>query len=189
MLGPPGWGPRHGAARSRETASFSDPGSSSSCAQVFDLIRGHFRKMSNRSKSVHHHGPGNCHFKTQYQPAGRDTGHGGKHEPAGIVHRGEFVFTKESTSRIGVANLYRLMRGYASGGLVGGGSAAASGIGGINVYAPVSVTTAQSNDTKQQPDTPQRWYPGPIRITPTLTRWSPYLSRRWWHVTALINWR
>jgi hypothetical protein len=30
------------------------------------------------------------------------------------------------------------------------GSAAASGIGGINVYAPVSVTTAQSNDTKQQ---------------------------------------
>jgi phage-related minor tail protein len=41
------------------------------------------------------------------------------------------------------------MRGYASGGLVGG-SAAASGIGGINVYAPVSVTTAQSNDTKQQ---------------------------------------
>ena len=89
-----------------------------------------------------------------FRPTGFDaggfTGHGGKHEPAGIVHRGEFVFTKESTSRIGVANLYRLMRGYASGGLVGGGSAAASGIGGINVYAPVSVTTAQSNDTKQQ---------------------------------------
>lgn len=89
-----------------------------------------------------------------FRPTGFDaggfTGHGGKYEPAGIVHRGEFVFTKESTSRIGVANLYRLMRGYASGGLVGGGSAAASGIGGINVYAPVSVTTAQSNDTKQQ---------------------------------------
>ncbi|MFX2553380.1 phage tail tape measure protein [Enterobacter roggenkampii] len=88
------------------------------------------------------------------RPTGFDvggyTGHGGKYEPAGVVHRGEFVFTKESTSRIGVANLYRLMRGYATGGLVGGGSAAASGIGGINVYAPVSVTTAQSNDTKQQ---------------------------------------
>ena len=42
------------------------------------------------------------------------------------------------------------MRGYASGGLVGGGSAAGAGIGGISVYAPVSVTTAQSNDTKQQ---------------------------------------
>ncbi|MEG6117453.1 phage tail tape measure protein, partial [Enterobacter asburiae] len=89
-----------------------------------------------------------------FRPTGFDaggfTGHGGKFEPAGIVHRGEFVFTKESTSRIGVANLYRLMRGYASGGLVGGGSAAGAGIGGISVYAPVSVTTAQSNDTKQQ---------------------------------------
>ncbi|MGT5123352.1 phage tail tape measure protein, partial [Escherichia coli] len=39
---------------------------------------------------------------------------------AGIVHRGEFVFTKEATSRIGVGNLYRLMRGYATGGYVGG---------------------------------------------------------------------
>ncbi|EKJ6385367.1 phage tail tape measure protein [Escherichia coli] len=48
------------------------------------------------------------------------TGTGGKYEPAGIVHRGEFVFTKEATSRIGVSNLYRLMRGYADGGYVGG---------------------------------------------------------------------
>ncbi|HAW3351627.1 TPA: phage tail tape measure protein [Escherichia coli] len=48
------------------------------------------------------------------------TGAGGKYEPAGIVHRGEFVFTKEATSRIGVGNLYRLMRGYADGGYVGG---------------------------------------------------------------------
>ncbi len=47
-------------------------------------------------------------------------GDGGKYEPAGIVHRGEFVFTKEATSRIGVGNLYRLMRGYAEGGYVGG---------------------------------------------------------------------
>ncbi|STK42862.1 Minor tail protein precursor H [Escherichia coli] len=47
-------------------------------------------------------------------------GTGGKYEPAGIVHRGEFVFTKEATSRIGVGNLYRLMRGYAEGGYVGG---------------------------------------------------------------------
>ncbi len=46
-------------------------------------------------------------------------GAGGKYEPAGIVHRGEFVFTKEATSRIGVGNLYRLMRGYATGGYVG----------------------------------------------------------------------
>jgi len=74
-MGPPVRVAYHGAARSRETASFSESGSSSSCAQVSDLIRGHFRKMSNRSKSVHHHGPRNCHFKTQYQSAGRDMGH------------------------------------------------------------------------------------------------------------------
>ncbi|HCP8422515.1 TPA: phage tail tape measure protein [Escherichia coli] len=55
------------------------------------------------------------HFAT-----GGFTGTGGKYEPAGIVHRGEFVFTKEATSRIGVGNLYRLMRGYAEGGYVGG---------------------------------------------------------------------
>ncbi|EOP2760079.1 phage tail tape measure protein, partial [Escherichia coli] len=47
--------------------------------------------------------------------SGGFTGTGGKYEPAGIVHRGEFVFTKEATSRIGVGNLYRLMRGYAEG--------------------------------------------------------------------------
>ncbi|HGF2057854.1 TPA: phage tail tape measure protein [Escherichia coli] len=52
--------------------------------------------------------------------SGGFTGTGGKYEPAGIVHRGEFVFTKEATSRIGVGNLYRLMRGYAEGGYVGG---------------------------------------------------------------------
>ncbi|MEC4929813.1 phage tail tape measure protein, partial [Escherichia coli] len=39
----------------------------------------------------------NFHFAT-----GGFTGTGGKYEPAGIVHRGEFVFTKEATSRIGV---------------------------------------------------------------------------------------
>ncbi|HBA8154802.1 TPA: phage tail tape measure protein, partial [Escherichia coli] len=54
------------------------------------------------------------HFAT-----GGFTGTGGKYESAGIVHRGEFVFTKEATSRIGVGNLYRLMRGYATGGYVG----------------------------------------------------------------------
>ncbi|EHW6403201.1 phage tail tape measure protein, partial [Escherichia coli] len=43
----------------------------------------------------------NFHFAT-----GGFTGTGGKYEPAGIVHRGEFVFTKEATSRIGVGNLY-----------------------------------------------------------------------------------
>lgn len=54
--------------------------------------------------------------------SGGYTGPGGKYEPAGIVHKDEFVFTKEATSALGVNNLYALMhnaRGYASGGVVG----------------------------------------------------------------------
>ncbi|WP_186370527.1 phage tail tape measure protein [Enterobacter sp. DE0047] len=73
------------------------------------------------------------------------TGPGGKYEPAGIVHKDEFVFTKEATSALGVDNLYALMRnahGYASGGIVGrapmfglGNNAGAAG------SAPVIQTT------------------------------------------------
>lgn len=54
--------------------------------------------------------------------SGGYTGDGGKYEPKGVVHGGEFVFTKEATSALGVGNLYALMhsaRGYADGGIVG----------------------------------------------------------------------
>lgn len=54
-----------------------------------------------------------------YFVIGGFTGIGGKYELAGIVYRGEFVFTKEVISRIGVGNFYRLMRGYVIGGYVG----------------------------------------------------------------------
>ncbi|WP_445435580.1 phage tail tape measure protein [Citrobacter amalonaticus] len=77
------------------------------------------------------------------------TGSGGKYEPAGVVHRGEFVFTKEATSRIGVGNLYRMMKGYASGGLVGGGTAGPVAPFGVSVYAPVTVENPSSG-TQQQ---------------------------------------
>lgn len=77
------------------------------------------------------------------------TGSGGKYEPAGVVHRGEFVFTKEATSRIGVGNLYSMMRGYASGGLVGGGGMPAAATRGISVYAPVSVSQQGGGDSSQ----------------------------------------
>ncbi|MDX0555535.1 tail length tape measure protein [Sinorhizobium medicae] len=46
------------------------------------------------------------------------TGTGGKYTPAGIVHKGEYVFDAAAVSRIGVPTLERL-RGYASGGMVG----------------------------------------------------------------------
>ena len=54
--------------------------------------------------------------------SGGYTGDGGKYDAAGVVHKGEFVMNKEATSRIGVNNLYRMMRGYANGGVVGGTS-------------------------------------------------------------------
>ncbi|MGM4911432.1 tape measure protein [Rhizobium sp. 768_B6_N1_8] len=46
------------------------------------------------------------------------TGDGGKYEPAGIVHKGEYVLDAETTKRIGVKNLKKL-QGYAGGGYVG----------------------------------------------------------------------
>lgn len=73
------------------------------------------------------------------------TGEGGKYDPAGIVHRGEFVFTKEATSAIGVENLYAMMKGaqgYANGGYVGkapmAGLKGSTSAGGV---APVINTT------------------------------------------------
>ncbi|MBZ9980396.1 hypothetical protein LB521_04445 [Mesorhizobium sp. BR-1-1-8] len=47
------------------------------------------------------------------------TGPGGKNQPAGIVHKGEYVFDQDAVKRIGVGNLAMLQRGYANGGLVG----------------------------------------------------------------------
>lgn len=61
------------------------------------------------------------------------TGDGGKYEPAGIVHRGEFVMTKEATDRIGVENLYAMMRGYANGDLVGNAVTATAPIYGLRI--------------------------------------------------------
>lgn len=39
------------------------------------------------------------------------TGQGGKWQPAGVVHKGEYVFDSESVSRIGLANLEAIRRG------------------------------------------------------------------------------
>ena len=50
--------------------------------------------------------------------SGGYTGAGGKFEPAGVVHRGEYVFDQESTGRLGVPFLESLRRGYAGGGVV-----------------------------------------------------------------------
>lgn len=48
------------------------------------------------------------------------TGLGGKYEPAGVVHRGEFVFSSEATrgNERYLDGLHKSLRGYADGGLV-----------------------------------------------------------------------
>ncbi|MEF3102031.1 lambda family phage tail tape measure protein [Raoultella ornithinolytica] len=43
--------------------------------------------------------------------AGGYTGPGGKYQPAGVVHKGEYIFDQASTNRIGVANLEALRNG------------------------------------------------------------------------------
>ncbi len=48
------------------------------------------------------------------------TGPGARHTPAGIVHKGEVVFSQDDVARFGgVGNVERIRRGYADGGAVG----------------------------------------------------------------------
>lgn len=81
------------------------------------------------------------------------TGDGGKYQPKGVVHGGEFVFTKEATSALGIGNLYALMRGaqgYANGGYVG--TAPMYGLqsaGAGNVTVQTSVTMQNQNSQQQ----------------------------------------
>ncbi len=80
------------------------------------------------------------------------TGVGGKFEPAGIVHRGEYVFDADTVRRIGVDRLESL-RGYADGGYVGAAYRSAKpAAGGGDVFnldlrttvnAPAGVNTSE----------------------------------------------
>lgn len=80
--------------------------------------------------------------------SGGYTGPGGKYAPAGIVHRGEYVFDAASTSRIGVGNLERIRRslpGFADGGYAGN-VVSLPGTGQDN--APISFTYAPQIDAR-----------------------------------------
>ncbi|PKH75828.1 phage tail tape measure protein [Stenotrophomonas sp. Betaine-02u-21] len=75
------------------------------------------------------------------------TGPGGIHEPAGIVHKGEVVWSQADVARAGGVGVVEAMRrglvGYASGGAVGGGSPSVAGLGAVNVIvknAPAGTT-------------------------------------------------
>ena len=63
-------------------------------------------------------GAGSIPFGQMFATGGY-TGDGGKYQPAGIVHRGEYVITKEATARLGRGYLDYLnygKRGFANGG-------------------------------------------------------------------------
>ena len=69
------------------------------------------RSLADCAKLVELFGPGFA--------LGGFTGRGGKYDPAGVDHRGEYVFDAAATSRIGVDVLETMRRGgtgYADGG-------------------------------------------------------------------------
>lgn len=75
------------------------------------------------------------------------TGPGGIHEPAGIVHKGEVVWSQADVARAGGVGIVEAMRrglmGYATGGAVGGGNPSVAGFGALNVIvknAPAGTT-------------------------------------------------
>ncbi len=99
------------------------------------------------------------------------TGHGGKYEPAGVVHKGEGVLTQEEVKALGGPQGFEdlrksIRRGYATGGLVtdthrvgmgavnainsGGGNSSSSGDVNITVNVTDSGVTTQSNQSDQK---------------------------------------
>lgn len=86
--------------------------------------------------------------------SGGYTGQGGKYEPAGIVHKGEVVFSQDDVRRLGgVGRVEALrLRGYSSGGVVGGSPSLGGGVQ-VNIInnssQPVNATTNPRFDGKQ----------------------------------------
>lgn len=98
------------------------------------------------------------------------TGPGGKYEPAGVVHRGEYVMSKQAVERLGVSNLEAMhrnaLRGFSDGGYVGASPAvqrvhssanqnAAPAVNQIEINAPITVngsagTPEQNQDLAQK---------------------------------------
>ena len=80
------------------------------------------------------------------------TGAGGKYEPAGVVHRGEYVINAASTRALGLDFLGRL-NGYAGGGYVGGGGSASSSpavAASNNFYVSVPLPAGARRETAVQ---------------------------------------
>ncbi len=96
------------------------------------------------------------------------TGPGSKHQPAGVVHADEFVFSKQATRALGVKNLDAMhqaaKRGYAEGGLVTETPTLSAGFSGsvsanqsqvITINSPVTVN-GSSGTPEQNKDLAKR---------------------------------
>ncbi|MBS6008602.1 MAG: phage tail tape measure protein [Haemophilus parahaemolyticus] len=84
------------------------------------------------------------------------TGNGGKYQPMGIVHGGEYVMTKEATSRLGIATLNAL--NYGKQALIAGGL----GIG-LATAAPIQVDSRPPISAR--PSISQTMQPMAVNIT------------------------
>lgn len=87
------------------------------------------------------------------------TGPGGKYEPAGIVHRGEVVWSQADVKAVGGpkrANAMRPTAGYATGGIVGGGASSspnnASPTFEININMEGGTVTSQTQSGSASQD-------------------------------------
>lgn len=94
--------------------------------------------------------------------SGGYTGSGGKYQPAGIVHKGEVVWSQEDVARAGGVGIVEMLRngligykeglkGYASGGVVGGMPeiSNASGEASIVIHQEINANTQQSGGAGQ----------------------------------------
>lgn len=82
--------------------------------------------------------------------AGGYTGDGGKYEPAGVVHKGEVVWSQTDIARAGglgvVEAMRRGLRGYVDGGIVGAGSPARALTGGPSVSIDSTINVQNGGD-------------------------------------------
>lgn len=106
-------------AASKAFARIADEAISQGVTEIVKLLFGGLGGTAGTAiaSGVGQVGIGNLYDKGGY------TGPGGKYQPAGVVHRGEYVFDKAAVDKIGVRNLEMIRaaskRGYASGGPVG----------------------------------------------------------------------
>ncbi len=84
------------------------------------------------------------------------TGNGGKYQPMGIVHGGEYVMTKEATSRLGIHTLNAL--NYGKQALIAGGL-------GISVATAAPVQVDHRSPISARPVTTQVAQPMNVQIT------------------------